>query len=40
MTDAVMTFLGNMAEYAIDEALQAFEDLERGANARGVIIYD
>ena len=80
---AVMTFLGNMAEYAvvpaictasiekdvdfetdfalyldlyrrgqldfdrmvtrtyrIDEALQAFEDLERGANARGVIVYE
>ena len=26
--------------YRIDEALQAFEDLERGANARGVIVYD
>lgn len=55
---AVMTFLGNMAEYAvvpaictakiemvtriyrIDEVHQAFEDLERGANARGVIVYD
>ena len=26
--------------YRIDEAPQAFEDLERGANARGVIVYD
>ena len=26
--------------YTIDEAPQAFEDLERGANARGVIVYD
>ena len=26
--------------YRIDEAPQAFEDLECGANARGVIVYD
>lgn len=26
--------------YAIDEAPQAFEDLEQGRNARGVIVYD
>ena len=26
--------------YRIDEAPQAFDDLERGANARGVIVYD
>jgi S-(hydroxymethyl)glutathione dehydrogenase/alcohol dehydrogenase len=26
--------------YALDEAPQAFEDLERGVNARGVIIFD
>ena len=25
--------------YSIDEAPQAFEDLEKGANARGVIVY-
>jgi Zn-dependent alcohol dehydrogenase len=26
--------------YTIDEARQAFEDLERGVNARGVIVLD
>jgi len=26
--------------YSIDEAKQAFEDLEAGKNARGVIVYD
>ena len=26
--------------YTIDEAVQAFEDLEAGKNARGVIVYD
>ena len=26
--------------YKIDEALQAFADLESGVNARGVIVYE
>jgi len=26
--------------YTIDEAVQAFADLEAGKNARGVIVYD
>jgi len=26
--------------YSIDDAVRAFEDLESGANARGVIVYD
>jgi S-(hydroxymethyl)glutathione dehydrogenase/alcohol dehydrogenase len=26
--------------YTIDEAPQAFEDLEKGLNARGVILFD
>jgi Zn-dependent alcohol dehydrogenase len=26
--------------YSIDESPQAFEDLEKGTNARGVVVFD